>query len=202
MARATPSAVFRSRAPVRPPTSPPSTRSCKGRPIFGFPRRRRELGDIGLGIRQRIEIEIGIAGELLQHIADGALAQELIGHHHPADAGMADRLELLHRADGDAPGPVVDLALEELGTHGGLAMGRDHGAGAREEAAHPIAVMRQGALADHRQRQRQILAQQVPALLADLAEGGGRDPAGHALDAVVDGGRLRSGKGRSRDTCW
>ena len=99
---------------------------------------------------------------------------------------MADHLKLLNRADGDTPGAVLELALEELRAHGRLAMRRNDGARARQETAHPVAIMRQRPLAEYGKRQREVLSQQVPALPADFCKRDGRHAAGHALDAVVN----------------
>src|SRR4029453_10623951 len=61
-----------------------------------FPQRPRVDG--------AVEIKRRIAVDLVEHIADGAGADELIGHHHPIEAVMTRHLQLLYRSDGDGIG--------------------------------------------------------------------------------------------------
>ena len=145
-----------------------------------------EPADIRRRIGQAIEIEAGVAPELVEHIADGLPAHELVGKDDALEAEFAGNLDLMGRRHGDSPGAVPHLALEQLRAHGGLAMGRDDRAGFLQEAAHPAAVMGQRALLEHRQRQWQILPQDIPALVADVPKTEGRDAAGHALHGLIE----------------
>ena len=129
-----------------------------------------ETADAGEQIDQAVEIEGGVAAQLVGDGRDLLAADELIGEHHATDAEAAGDHHLPDAGDGDAPGAVGQLLGEQLRRHGGLAVGRDPGVGQFEEAPHPAAVVIERRALDHGDRQRQVALQQVPAALADLAE--------------------------------
>jgi hypothetical protein len=95
-------------------------------------------------------------------------------------------LQLLHRADRDGEGPVVELPVEQLRAHRRLAMRRDLRPRRGEKPPHPVAIVAQRRLFQHRERQRQILAQHVPTLPPNIAKRHRTEPARHALDGLVD----------------
>ncbi len=137
------------------------------------------------GIDEAVEFESGIGGELLQDIADRLAADELIGKHDALDAHRSAHLHLLRRRHRHRPGAVGELPAEQRRAHGGLAVGRDHGARQLEEGLHPAVVVVDGGGFQHRRRQRQVLPQEVPALGADLPQGKRRHARRHALDETA-----------------
>ena len=158
------------------------------------PRRAREDFDARHRIRQRVELECRIARDLVQHVRNGLAPDELVRHQHARDAVRATDPELLHGRDRDPPGAVGELAAEQLRTHRRLAVRREHDAGESLERAHPRSVMRQRRFLQHRERQRQVFPQHVPAARGDLrrARAGRRPPvspsSGHRA-AVASGRR-------------
>jgi hypothetical protein len=151
-----------------------------------------ELAPEHLDARQRIdqtqELETGVGLELGEHGANRLSPDQLIGHQHPRHAKAPADHQLLHRGDGDPPGAVAELAGEQLRRHGGLAVRAQPDVEMLEKASHPATVASERRAFEHRDRERQILAQQIPALAPDLAEGqcpGAGRPA-------LGGGRHRS----------
>ena len=140
------------------------------------------------GIDQAVEVEGGVAAQFVGDGRDLLAADELIGEHDATDAEAAADHHLPDAGDGDAPGAVGKLLGEQLRRHGGLAVGRDPGVGQFEEAPHPAAVVVERRALDHRDRQRQVALEQVPAALADLAEAHRRRGRRQAFDAAVEGG--------------
>ena len=138
------------------------------------------------GIDQAVELERRVAPDLVQHEPDGLPTDQLIGQHDALEAEMPAHLHLLHGGHGDRPGPVGELAAEQLRAHGGLAVGRDGGARATQEPGHPAPVMGECRVLQHRHRKRQVLGQQVPALGPDVAQAEGCYAARNALLPPVD----------------
>src|SRR3546814_881832 len=142
---------------------------------------------------QRPELEVRGGGEFVEDVADRLTVDERVGEHDAIETVAAADLELLHRRHGDAPGAVGELAREELRAHRRLAVRRDaHAAGAAQEVHHPGAVVRDRALLQHGERERQVAAQHVPALPPDVAEPEGRAAAGHALRSEEHTSELQS----------
>ena len=69
-------------------------------------------------------------------------------------------------------------------------MRRDNGSREAEEAAHPGAVVRERTLLQDCQRERQILSEHIPALLANPTDRKGLDPARHAFNPMIEEKRI------------
>ncbi len=95
------------------------------------------------------------------------------GHHLVGDdaaprTGCHSDAQLEHGREAQAPGPGVELLLEELWRHRRLAVRRDVNAGVLRVAAHPREVVRHRVSLHHGQRQGQVARQHVPALRPDV----------------------------------
>ena len=121
--------------------------------------------------------KLGSASSSGDHLADRLAADQLVRHQHPRHAEAAADHQLLDGRDRDAPGAVGELAGEQLRRHRGLAVRAQADVEALEEAPHPAAVVAERRALEDGDRQRQVLAQQVPALLADRARAAARRPA-------------------------
>ena len=180
IARATLRASSLVRQPVRPPAAPPSSRTSNGRPSGICSSSRRSSSTPLKGIDQAQELESGVGLQFGEHGADRLAADQLIGHEHTRHAEPTAHHQLLHGGDGDAPGAVGELPGEQLRRHGGLAVRAQAHIELLEKAAHPAAVVRERGSLEHRDRERQVLAQQVPALApggAQRQRSGQRRPA-------------------------
>ncbi|MNF90146.1 hypothetical protein D3C84_727000 [compost metagenome] len=125
--------------------------------------------DIAGGVHQAAEAECRVlleAGDD-RHIG---LADELVGHQETADAMGISRLHLGRRRQGDAPGAMRQLQMEQGRAHGGLAMGGELYAIALDELAHPFQVVLDAALAQHRHGQADLFVQNPPAQAADIVQ--------------------------------
>ena len=132
------------------------------------------------GIDQAQELEAGVGLQLGEDGADRLAPDQLIGHEHTRHAEPTAHHQLLHGGDGDAPGAIGELPGEQLRRHGGLAVRAQAYIEVFEKAAHPAAVVGERGSLEHRDRERQVLAQQVPALApggAQRQRSGQRRPA-------------------------
>ena len=110
--------------------------------------------------------------------------------------------DLLDGRQGYAPGAVRQLAVEQLGRHGGLAVGAEAGAAAADELGHPLGVVFQGRALEHRHREVQFRLGEPEPQGAHLAETDGGTVLGKALGLAVqqgvkDGLQLDRGHGVS-----
>ena len=70
-------------------------------------------------------------------------SHQLIGHQNAADAMCMRHPRLVRGRQRDAPGPSLQLALEELGRHGGFSVRSQLHPIGLDELLHPGKVMRQ-----------------------------------------------------------
>ncbi len=145
-----------------------------------------EAGDAGLGIDQAIEIELRIVADLAKYIFFFRQADEFVGHQYPRDPESPGHADLGNGGQGDGPGPGVELAAEDLGTHARLAMGSDPDAVRGRKTAHPVKVPVKRRLLDHRQGQRKIAKDGVPLLLPDPPKRKRGRSTGDPLECPID----------------
>ena len=94
---------------------------------------------------------------------DLARDDDLVGDQDPIDPGLAHRLGLPRRGRGHRPCTVAELAPEECGRHGRLAVGRQRHMVALAEALHRSAVVVDRRVEHHRDRVRNVGIEDGPA---------------------------------------
>jgi len=140
-------------------------------------------------LRQRVDQEhdaqLGVPAQ--QHLDAGQVfvAHHLVGDERAARAGRHAHRQLRDGGEGQAPGAGVELALEELRRHGGLAVRREVDAPLAHARLHPRQVVLERLALEHGQRQRQVAGQHVPAGGADLAAAARRGGARIALEVAA-----------------
>ena len=90
-------------------------------------------------------------------------ANELVGENQALDTHVVAQLELGHGRYRQPPATVVELAGEQLRTHGGLGMRRELDAGALDIVLHHREVVAQRGPFQYGHRHGQIAAQQIQA---------------------------------------
>ncbi|MNL24221.1 hypothetical protein D3C87_1456460 [compost metagenome] len=114
------------------------------------------------------------------------VAHDLVGDQRAARAGGHAHGQLRDGGKGQAPGASIELALEQLRRHGGLAVRRQVDAPFAHARLHPLEVVFERLALEHGQRQRQVAGQHVPAGGADFAAQARRLGARVALEAVAE----------------
>ena len=100
-------------------------------------------------------------------------------------------LDLGSGGQGDAPGAVFQLPVEQRRAHGGLAMGRQLHAIGLDEPAHPGQVVFDAALAQHGDRQADVVGEDVPAVCLHVLHQGSVRGVAEALAVGVEQSSLK-----------
>jgi hypothetical protein len=120
-------------------------------------------------VYQAIKIKGRVPVKLVEDVSDLRPSDELVREHNALNAMLPTNLQLLHGGHCDCPCAIIQLTLEQLRTRRRLAV-RSYGrTGTGEEVPHPLAVVLECGLLEHRQWERQIATQHVPAVLTDFA---------------------------------
>ncbi len=166
-------------------------------PVFN----ERQLRD---RIDQEHDAQVRMVGQQQLDACQVFVAHHLVGDERAARACGHAHGQLRDGREGQAPGAGVELALEQLRRHGGLAMRRQVDAPLAHARLHPREVVLQRLALEHGQRQRQVAGQHVPAGGTDFTAPARRLGARVALEAVAEqrvdevlGSRSGVGHGRA-----
>ncbi|MEO8597407.1 MAG: hypothetical protein ABI759_29080 [Candidatus Solibacter sp.] len=105
-----------------------------------------EVLDAGDAIDEAIHFEPRIALHDGGHGVHVGAAGKLIGDKDSLDPVLDGREDLRRMRERDGPGSRIELTTEELGAHGGLAVGREQVAAGRTPLRHGGDIVRQGGL--------------------------------------------------------
>ena len=116
---------------------------------------------------------------------------QLVGHQHPSHP-VPVRIAYLRRGrQGDAPGAGLQLHREQLRAHGGLAVRGQLDPVGVHEPAHPVQVVGQGRVAQHRHRQADVAFEDAPAGRGDFPGVEHRLASAQALAGQLSARRLK-----------
>lgn len=142
--------------------------------------------DAAHGVGVADEAEAGVGVQLGGDPAQGAGVDQLVGQEDPLDAERPRHPYLVRHGQGDAPGAVLDLAVEELRRHGGLAVRREGEAVPGGVRLHELQVVLQALGGQREDGGGETAGEEVAALSGQLGEGQAVGVRREALEAVVD----------------
>ncbi|MDT4835165.1 hypothetical protein FQZ97_688210 [compost metagenome] len=148
------------------------------RPVFD----QRQLRD---RIDQEHHTQVRMVGQQQLDAREVFVAHDLVGDQRAARASGHAHGQLRDGGKGQAPGAGVELALEQLRRHGGLAVRRQVDAPFAHARLHPRQVVFERLALEHGQRQWQVAGQHIPAGGADFAAPARRLGARVALETVA-----------------